>query len=940
MKITSDWLTYLLQQITLSDQLAFLSESKIDNKADLSQLLDEAQKLARSQPNQARQLTILCAKVAEKINASAILPRANYIRAKTHAASGEFDLASQLIEAARAGYEALGDDLAALRTNVGLMHVLSELGHYEQVLATGDKVLDSVADTQEKTPMMLAAFAHQNKGVCYEKMARYEQAQASYAAAEPLFVRLGMSGHIGQISNNRGIVLMYLGRVNEALQVLSEAATIAKKANLTLLLAQVSSNIGEAYLMQGHYTRALTAFREANELSIEISAQAHQFIAQRRTADAYLLLNLYPEALSTYQEVVPSLSEAGMCNHLARALWGMGSTLIGQSHLIEAEKVLGEALPLLNDHIPLLCRVMLEQAAAQHARGERELAISTAKRALALISERYPVERIYALMQVADLLLPDTNAAEPYLLEAQSQAEALALPPISVQVKQRLGRFYRLQGRLSQAEGYLSDAIKQISELRGTLAQEALRTYFLQDKLSAYEELMQLYLVQSDETSVRRAFTVAEQAKSRTLVDLLTGVIKPTAPKEQPQLEHLQADLNAVYNQFLTPNEGTSEKIELFQTASKLEQQIRRLRLTTEESESDLFEVSNDPQTLQEQLPNDITLLVYHIIGDEILAFKKGAGQIQAIRHISNVPTIQNLLLQLETQWDRFRAGRRFVERHMKLLERSTQRVLAALYRELIAPIESGASLPQKLVIVPHGVLHQVPFHALYDNTQYLIDRCEISYAPSATIFALIEQRKRPHNRALIVGVPDPLIPAVHTETKAVAETLLSLPTTQLNEQQATLSAVSYTIEGANLLHFACHGLFRADNPMFSALKLADGWLTAADIMQLDLTESTVVLSACESGRGTQKGDELIGLPRAFLGAGASTLIVSLWVVQDDTTTELMKTWYEQLVSPNTGMPARLTPAVTALRTAQLAIKADYPHPYYWAPFVLIGKRY
>ena len=127
---------------------------------------------------------------------------------------------------------------------------------------------------------------------------------------------------------------------------------------------------------------------------------------------------------------------------------------------------------------------------------------------------------------------------------------------------------------------------------------------------------------------------------------------------------------------------------------------------------------------------------------------------------------------------------------------------------------------------------------------------------------------------------------------------------------------------------------------MFSALKLADGWLTAADIMQLDLTESTVVLSACESGRGTQKGDELIGLPRAFLGAGASTLIVSLWVVQDDTTTELMKTWYEQLVAPNTGMPARLTPAVTALRTAQLAIKAAYPHPYYWAPFVLIGKRY
>lgn len=453
MKMTPDWLSFLLQLPTLADQVAILRESDLDNEADLSQLLDEAMKLARRQPVQARQLTIICARVAENANAPAIIPRAAYFRAQTHAASGEFNLARQLIEDARAGYEALGDDLAALRTNIGLMHVLSELGHYEQVLFTGDKVLGRVGDTKDPTAMMLAAFAHQNKGVCYEKIARYEEAQAEFAAAEALFVRLEMSERIGDISNNRGIVLMYLGRVNEALVALESAAATAKKANLTLLLAQITSNIGEAYLMQGHYTRALGAFREANELSAGLSAQAHQFIARRRIADAYLLLNLYPEALSAYQEAVPSLSDAGMSNHLARALWGMGSTLIGQSRLIEAEKVLGEALPLLNDHIPLLCRVMLEQATTQHARGERDLAVSTAFRALDTISDRYPVERIYTLMQVADLLLPDTAAAQPYLLEAQILAEKLALPPISYRIKQRLGKLCRLQGRLSASNG-------------------------------------------------------------------------------------------------------------------------------------------------------------------------------------------------------------------------------------------------------------------------------------------------------------------------------------------------------------------------------------------------------------------------------------------------------------------------------------------------------
>ncbi len=119
---------------------------------------------------------------------------------------------------------------------------------------------------------------------------------------------------------------------------------------------------------------------------------------------------------------------------------------------------------------------------------------------------------------------------------------------------------------------------------------------------------------------------------------------------------------------------------------------------------------------------------------------------------------------------------------------------------------------------------------------------------------------------------------------------------------------------------------------MFSSLKLHDGWLTAADVIQLDLSGALVTLSACESGRNEVfAGDELIGLTRAFLGVGASTLVVSLWIVQDETTASLMEKYYERL--HDGAGPAQ------ALRAAQLAIKDERPHPYYWAPFVLVGKR-
>jgi CHAT domain-containing protein len=182
----------------------------------------------------------------------------------------------------------------------------------------------------------------------------------------------------------------------------------------------------------------------------------------------------------------------------------------------------------------------------------------------------------------------------------------------------------------------------------------------------------------------------------------------------------------------------------------------------------------------------------------------------------------------------------------------------------------------------------------------------------------------------LALSVPDPSIPAVTKEVEAVARYFPEVEL--LNDQRATLAVLRAKAPECDALHLACHGMFRSDNPMFSSLKLHDGWLTAADVLHLDLSGALVTLSACESARNEVfAGDELIGLTRAFLGAGATTLVASLWLVQDETTPELMNLWYEHL-STGFGRAA-------ALRKAQLTLKDKYPHPYYWAPFVLIGQR-
>jgi tetratricopeptide (TPR) repeat protein len=862
-----------------------------------------------------------------------------------------------MAEAAHAGYLACGKNLEALRTHVGRMSVLLELGLYREALDVGQVVLDAldgrselaITPTREQSDL-LTALVHQNRGICYEYMGRYEDALGAYAVAEERYRALGMTERLGEILDNRGAILLLLGRGKEALAAHEAAAAVFAAAGLTLSHATALSNIGEANRQLADYRRSLDAFERARRLHDSLDALADEGFLLIDTAGAYLELNLYAEALAAYQKAHGVLRHAGMGHDRARALWGMGSTLIARSEFEEAENALAEAAELFEaaDNTPLLSGVMLEQAALQEARGDHGTAVATARRALNLVSGKdWSVQRVYAHLRLADLLLPDAAEAESHLLEARRLAQRLALPHLRYRLNERLGSLRRLQGREEEARVLLEAAVDEIERLRGTVAHETMRASFLRDKTTAYEELLKLHLARGGEAGSRSAFAIAERAKSRALVDLLTGVVKESPTRADDAVEgrirDLQSDLNVTYTQMFegTDDDGHGTPLpDLRGRAIELEREISQLRLRAAAT-SDLFTPPVAPDSL-EHPPSDVTLVAYHLVGDEIVTFVQGQGGIRIVRNAGSAATIARLVQQLDVQWDRLGAGREFAERHMALLERSTQRVLTSLYMELIEPLEpifketvdptsDRTVASPKLVIVPHGLLHRVPFHALSDGGSYLLERFEISYAPSAKVYSLCQNRiPRGFDKALVLGVADPSIPAVAEETQAVVK---HLPAAELlRDQQATVEALRLKVPGCGLLHLACHGMFRVDNPMFSSLKVGDGWLAASDVIRLDLAGALVTLSACESGRNEVfAGDELIGLTRAFLGAGATTLVASLWLVQDETTAELMENWYKHL-SNSVGR-------ATALRNAQLALKDKYPHPYYWAPFVLIGQR-
>jgi CHAT domain-containing protein len=222
-----------------------------------------------------------------------------------------------------------------------------------------------------------------------------------------------------------------------------------------------------------------------------------------------------------------------------------------------------------------------------------------------------------------------------------------------------------------------------------------------------------------------------------------------------------------------------------------------------------------------------------------------------------------------------------------------------------------------------------VPFHALFDGTHYLIDSFTVSYAPSATIYMQCRQKQaNKTGGSLILGVPDQQIPSIYDELQAVAEAV-PRASVFLGSEASEKVLKEYGLR-SRFVHIATHGFFRKDNPMFSGIRLGDSFLTLYDLYQLKLPAELVTLSGCSTGLNVvAAGDELIGLVRGLLSAGARSLLLSLWDVNDKSTTEFMKAFYRRL----SHFPDR----AMAVREAMIEVRERYSNPYFWAPFVLVG---
>jgi len=949
----SDAVGAVLGSADPAGRLAALGDHGLLDVDGLGRTLVAASLLVQTDPSAALVLARTCEDGAAVTGVAHVAADALYLQARLASIQGRLDAALSLLDRSRRTYQDVGRPRDALRTALGRMEVLYELGRHAEAIVEGRAVLADAGDAPDGA--LLRAKAQQNLGIFEAFAGRLEEAVRLYEAAEQDYRTAGAAEETAMLALNRGEVLLELGRVRDALAAFLDAERGAERQGRALLAAQAVAAQSRVHLLLGRYADVLPVLGRTRAAFEALDARAEADVLLLRTGESYLALGLVDEAAHTFREAARSLRRSGRSHLLAAALAGLGAALHHTGHAAEAHDALGESAALAEavDDVPRRAAVLLEQASIEDRAGRAPAALATARRAAgALEGTPWVLGQAYAQLRIADLSA-DPRTADAALDEAERRIRGLDLPPLRYRILARRGALRRADGRDRDAEALLRGAIELVEQQRAALPGDALRSSFLRDRTTPYTELLGLLLDRGDAESLEQAFDVAERGRSRALVDLLGGLARtrrdavadgdPDAGDDA--LRALSERLAVVYNGLLGqgeeqdrgPRAAHLEALEA--TASDLEDRIAVLQLRRHETAAAGDRVrSTEPrhlpavQAVQAVLADGEGVLAYQLLGDEIVAFLVDAQRVAVVRRVGSAAAVRSALARLEVQWRRVNIGRQFRARHAGQLRRAADRVLDDLSEQLLpAPVvDPWFEGLHAVRIVPDGLLHGVPFHALRHSAGLLVEGHEVSIAPNASVLAL-PAPPVPEGRArtLVLGVGGPEVPHVVAEARSVAAALPDA--TLLLQEDATRAALARTGAGARVVHIACHGLFRRRAPMFSSLRLGDGWLTAADVLHLELAGALVVLSACESGRSRAQdgGDEILGLARAFLGAGAAAVVVSLWLVQDEITADLMRRWYRHLL-------AGRSPAV-ALRRAQLELRDVHPHPYHWAPFVLIG---
>ena len=712
-------------------------------------------------------------------------------------------------------------------------------------------------------------------------------------------------------------------------------------------IGQVYADLYQTELSFRNYSKALDLARRNKDFALEAQLQLNLAVLSNQRGD-------FTRALDHAQRAVSSSNKGNDERVVASSLGFLGQMELKNGQLEKGRGNLERALSLFRQNndphseIKTLC-VLSE--------------LNLSSRQISVAKEHAEL----AVQQAGDLLRRATTDGQ------RLQVNAVRWPCLIALARTQLASQQRDEARKSylRAVGALNaDWWLVYSSTEGSAIG------FADERQAAYRELVDLFVALG---RIEEAYSTFQHARVRALPGLILSRNRARSRSNSDtdnKTSALSASIIALRTKLLTPNLAKDQRESLERELFEVEADLSEKRFRAELKDPNRRMVFANPAKaaeLKNQLGDAESVIEFFLGEDRSFVWMISSGTV-AFEILPARKEIEAKVLQYLNDLSTPPANLHLQSRVAK------QRALAGdLFTLLFGKLASQLRAESKLLVIPDGLLNHVPFESLVHKDRYLIEDHQISYLPSASLIGLLRQDAKSaangNNQMDLLAFGDP----VFQQSAKISQTrkgrtarspedrpvwdwdrtkLLRLPRTRdeveyivsllpkertrlyLGENSTEKAFKQEPLNKYRWIHLATHSLINERDPGRSAVVLAfdgnqeeDGFLRATEIAELDLNSDLVILSACETGRGQlSSGEGVIGLSRSFFIAGARSVIVSQWAVSDISTANLMKDFYQQLVSRSTN--------AAALREAKLRMihgGSETRHPYYWAPFIVIG---
>jgi|GEM_PF-2040064 len=866
---------------------------------------------------------------------------------------GSFTKAQNLYVDALEIFEKTGDNRGMVKVLNNLGQIHGALGEpekaiklYDQALQFSDRILSVTKDDNVDRIALLG-----NTGQALQALHQIDGAKEKYLTASEIARSIPYEKGIADNFYNYAVLLQVSGEVDSATIFYQAACSIYSHLDQLKSAADCYREIGNIFRVIGDYSTSIEYIQKALEIFRSYYSQTNEMLLGHaellnNLSLVYLEIGEYSTALEGFLKAQKKFESIGDIAGVGVTLQNRAAVYLeyalhdsayydsaGSMYDIAAKytKNPADKAILLNHHGILSRRL-----------GHYQEADNAFAKALELLDKNDKLNRIKLLNNMGNNAFSqrDYQLALEYYTEAYSHAIIQSHKTWEAALLSNIGMTYHALKKTDEAIKSLTRAAFIIEEIRGLILSQEYRSEYFEDKVVIYEELMSIMYEKGD---TKQTFLYAEQAKARAFLDLIAGV-------DFSERHDISPDIRA-----------------LIQTEQRLERKIEYLNGDPSQNQA-ISELKKVIEQLQHVFPeyyalkNIVPARIEEIQGvldreTAVIEYFIGSRSSYIFSITDRTITVHALTVHPEIIYRTVDSLVRTIRRRKDFSVYGTW-----LFDNLIKPVQSSLTGKKRICFIPHGILHHLPFATLIDEQdRLLIEQFNIFYAPSASVFALVHERGHTLKQGVVIFAKSDF--SDHEQWQN-----MPLPGTQIEKDslvssggfnsiriyadsegpafQPTEANIKAVTQDFDIIHCATHGQLIYDSPMDSKIVLSagdeeDGNLTVREIFNMDFNAYLVTLSACETGklRGFNErtrysaGDDLTGLTRAFLYAGASSVVASLWKVHDLSTALMMTRFYKNLGSMD---------KVEALCEAQRwLLHSDelyyFNKPFFWAPFVVFG---